>query len=169
MTTDLTIRVLEAQPDDVAVYRAIRARALECDAENFIETLAVFQSLPPEVIAARVADRRNFVAFQQDEPRAIAAWRAEPYACESHRGSLFSVFVDPSLRGAGVARRLVECIIDDARGKISQLELSVRDGNDRALRLYEKLGFQRYGLLPNAVCQDGVFHDDILMVKALSA
>ena len=44
-----------------------------------------------------------------------------------------------------------------------RIEFSVRADNLRALRLYEKLGFVKEGVLRDAVFVDGEFHDTISM------
>ena len=51
---------------------------------------------------------------------------------------------------------------------IEQLELEVMEGNDRAIRLYEKFGFERFGVRPNAIhLKDGTRLRELLMVKTL--
>jgi GNAT superfamily N-acetyltransferase len=55
---------------------------------------------------------------------------------------LVAMWVEPDLRGSGVARELVERVVEWARGHgRSRVILSVEDGNGRAARLYEKCGF----------------------------
>ena len=44
-----------------------------------------------------------------------------------------------------------------------RVELSVRADNMRAVRLYEKVGFIREGVLRDTVFVDGEFHDTIAM------
>ena len=49
-----------------------------------------------------------------------------------------------------------------------QLELGVYSDNSRAIHLYEKFGFERYGIQPRAFkLKDGTFRDEIIMVKML--
>lgn len=51
---------------------------------------------------------------------------------------------------------------------VEQLELEVMEGNDRAIRLYEKFGFERFGVRPNAIhLKDGTRLRELLMVKVL--
>lgn len=56
--------------------------------------------------------------------------------------ALYGMWVDSSLRGAGVGRVLVDAVIEQARvaGK-SRIVLHVVAGNDVASRLYERAGF----------------------------
>ena len=49
-----------------------------------------------------------------------------------------------------------------------QAELTVVDGNERAIRLYKRLGFRECGRIPNAnKYDDGTYSDDIMMVLPL--
>ncbi len=70
-------------------------------------------------------------------------------------------------RGSGVSKRLVEAVIDEARGKVEQLQLTVVSSNVVAIRLYSKLGFVSYGLEARALCVDGQYFDEMLMALPL--
>ena len=52
--------------------------------------------------------------------------------------------VEPAVRGAGVARRLMERAIQEAQGRGDRsLKLEVIEGNTQAQKFYEKFGFKR--------------------------
>ena len=65
--------------------------------------------------------------------------------------------------------RCLGCDIDQARANgFEQLELGVYSDNSRAIHLYEKFGFERYGIQPRAFkLKDGTYRDEIIMVKML--
>jgi RimJ/RimL family protein N-acetyltransferase len=46
---------------------------------------------------------------------------------------------------------------------LHRLELQVYDFNPRAIRVYEKIGFRREGVLRDALFYDGVYHSAIVM------
>lgn len=49
-----------------------------------------------------------------------------------------------------------------------QIELGVFSDNERAIHLYEKKGFQKYGRYPRAYkLKDGSYRDEVIMVKML--
>lgn len=51
---------------------------------------------------------------------------------------------------------------------ILQLELEVIEGNNRAIALYEKMGFETVAAKPNAIrLEDGTMRKEFLMVKTL--
>ena len=71
--------------------------------------------------------------------------------------------------GQGIGRIMLKKLIDEAKkAKFEQCELRVVEGNDRAFKLYKKLGFAECGRIPRAnKYADGTYSDDILMTLNL--
>jgi len=70
----------------------------------------------------------------------------------------------PEYRGKGIGRTLAERTIRAAAAKgIERIELEVFASNQRAIRLYERLGFQHEGIKRNARKLDGSYNDILLM------
>ena len=71
--------------------------------------------------------------------------------------------------GCGLGSYLMQLAIDQTRANgFEQLELGVFSDNTRAIHLYEKFGFERYGIQPRAFkLKDGTYRDEIIMVKML--
>ncbi len=69
-------------------------------------------------------------------------------------------------RSAGVARRLVEAVLEHARARVEQVNLAVDRRNMHARRLYTSLGFVEYGLEKNALKIGDRYLDDVLMVRS---
>jgi len=71
--------------------------------------------------------------------------------------------------GLGIGTAMFEEMI--AIGKqwgLMQLELAVIEGNDRAIALYKKMGFETISFVPNAIrMPDGSYVKEFLMVKTL--
>lgn len=64
--------------------------------------------------------------------------------------ALTSLWVEPSARGRGVARILVDCVLDWAKESgYENVVLWVVGGNFGAERLYERRGFTRTGAVQN--------------------
>lgn len=80
---------------------------------------------------------------------------------------LLNVAVDPARRRQGIGRALVEDVLAYARAHdASKVLLEVRASNDAALRLYERLGFQRFNVRRRYYA-DG--EDGVEMVLALTS
>lgn len=71
----------------------------------------------------------------------------------------------PAERGRGIGSWMVQTTRDFAFEvlKLHRLSLDVFSFNTRAEQVYRKAGFQREGVLPDAVLDGGQYADDILM------
>ncbi len=85
-----------------------------------------------------------------------------------HIGHVIGMMVRPVVRRHGVgAQLLVACIAEARRAGLEMLTLTVTAGNTSAVQLYERHGFEGYGLLRRAIQVDGEHHDKLHMVLAL--
>lgn len=85
----------------------------------------------------------------------------------SHRAEI-GIAVDQQAWGQGIGRRLMETLIGFARDSgFRVLSLEVRSDNVRAIRLYESLGFVRYGTFPGFFEINGQLIDFDCMVLNL--
>lgn len=71
--------------------------------------------------------------------------------------------------GLGLGRKMMQAVLEEAKKcGYEQAELGVIAGNERAIALYESLGFVAYGTLKHAMkYKDGSYADEILMLKDL--
>jgi GNAT superfamily N-acetyltransferase len=75
----------------------------------------------------------------------------------------------PLIRERGLGRQVVGRALDHARqNSVRRVNLTVFLPNPAAVNLYASLGFQSYGLEPEAVCLGGNYHDGQHMTLAFS-
>jgi RimJ/RimL family protein N-acetyltransferase len=161
------VEVRRLLPADAALYRDIRLEALSLAPEAFSSIHVVESAAPLTWFAARLDRSAVFGAFAGGDLLGIAGFFVEQGRKEAHKGVLVGMYVRPHARRAGTGRRLVEAVIDHARGQVELLRLTVVSGNEPARRLYAKLGFVEYGIEKNALKQDGRYWDEVLMAKPL--
>jgi len=110
-------------------------------------------------------DRQPFWVLEID--RQIAGWLTlKPFLPRcAYRGTAeVSVYVDERFRRRGVGRTL----LGEAIGRASALKIKAMVGlifahNEPSLRLFEQLGFERWGLLPRVAQLDEVERDLTIM------
>ncbi|MFN4218348.1 MAG: GNAT family N-acetyltransferase [Candidatus Bipolaricaulia bacterium] len=80
-------------------------------------------------------------------------------------GHLLNIAVDPAYRGRGLGKRLLEYALEYCRRLgAERVELEVRTGNNVAIALYQKYGFEIRELRP---CYYSNGEDAFVMVKKL--
>jgi L-amino acid N-acyltransferase YncA len=81
---------------------------------------------------------------------------------------VWGVYVRAAWRGRRVADRLIEACIEWARPHgVRVAKLAVITSNAAAIRCYLRCGFSVYGVEPQVIHVDGVYHDELLMVRYL--
>jgi ribosomal protein S18 acetylase RimI-like enzyme len=88
-----------------------------------------------------------------------------------HKGRVWGVYVTETCRGRGMGRALMGSLIDRARTRpgLQQIILTVATEQVAAMRLYESLGFQRFGREPRALCIDGRYLDEDYLLMVVMA
>lgn len=84
-----------------------------------------------------------------------------------HGGSL-GIGILPAWRGQGLGAQLIARALEAARERrLVRVQLHVRADNERAVRLYESLGFRHEGCLRRELCIDGAYYDALVMAVLL--
>jgi len=75
----------------------------------------------------------------------------------AHKVSLWGMFVSPAYRGRGVAAQLLEAAIRHARtfDGVTSIHLEVSESAVAARRAYERVGFETWGVEPDAIRFEG--------------
>jgi GNAT superfamily N-acetyltransferase len=84
---------------------------------------------------------------------------------QPHRADVAKLLVHRRARGLGIGRRLMEAVEDAARGQGRRV-LVLDTASDTAERLYERLGWQRVGVVPDyALMPDGALCATVFFYK----
>jgi len=90
---------------------------------------------------------------------------------QQHSAHIWGIYIRSDWRGLRIADRLIAHCLDWARTqpeKIRVVKLGVVASNVGAVRCYLRCGFSIYGVEPEAILTDGVYHDELLMVRRLT-
>jgi GNAT superfamily N-acetyltransferase len=136
------IEIRAADADDWALVRDVRLRGLADAPTAFGSRLEQERERPERAWRERlgVEDGATFVALDGD--RAVGLVRSLLDEDDRSRAEFLSMWVDPDVRGSGVADALIARVFAWAgeRG-VGTVELWVTETNARARRAYERSGF----------------------------
>jgi RimJ/RimL family protein N-acetyltransferase len=140
----------------------------------FIESPDSFNTSPDEWRAYPLSEVERMLSGETASPSDIVLGAFEPGLCghvglrrelrrkRAHRATLWGLYVGPEMRGRGIGRRLLQALLDHARSQpdLIIVELTVMTDNQHALRIYRRLGFERYGYQRRAAKADSGYLDE---------
>jgi RimJ/RimL family protein N-acetyltransferase len=167
----MTIRLLTA--DDAQAYTGLRREMLADAPWAFTSSVDDDRALQPGFVPSLSLDSGHVIAggFQDSRLVASAGIRRNTSKKMAHRAHVWGVYVTPSARGAGWGARVMRGAIDAAahwKG-VDSVSLSASVRSLAAIRLYERLGFVRWGVEPGAVVLNGQPIDEIHMLLRLTS
>jgi len=151
--SDLVCRKL--RPGESGVYRALRLESLKRYPDSFGSTYAeeaqVSRLAFENAIDEGTSDRFVVAAFLRKQLVGIAGFARRERHKTRHRSEITQVYVDPDARGRSIGETLMRATLEMgfAQRGIEQVELSLVSTNHAARRLYERLGFEAFGLQAN--------------------
>ena len=164
------MKIRDATPDDLPGILAIYNDAVA-------HTTAIWNDAPVDLPnrAAWLADRRRaghpvLVVSRDGEVLGYASfgdWRA----FDGYRHTVeHSVYIRTDQRGAGLGRALMEALIARARSLGKHVMVAgIEAGNSGSIRLHERLGFIRVGLMPQVGTKFGRWLDLTFLQLTLDA
>jgi putative acetyltransferase len=138
--------------------------------DGVFPTTGTVPSLPLAALVERNAkyftddDRHSFAAVIGDRLVGIGGLILVPRPRMRHCASLW-LEVHQDFHGRGVGTALVRKLLDlaDRWLGLVRVELHVNADNDRAIRLYERFGFEKEGRLRANFVRDGAYVDSFVM------
>ncbi len=166
----MEIRYLNA--DDAGEWLRLRVEALKGDPEAFSASLEEYESLSVEEVKRRLWSSWDaFVvgAIEEGKLVGMAGFYRDQGLKTRHKGHVWGVYVTPAARGKGVGRALMQKLLERAptvKG-VRQILISVTATQTAAIKLYRSLGFERFGLEPQALKVRDRFIDEEYMTMKL--
>jgi GNAT superfamily N-acetyltransferase len=162
--TAYTLRLLV--PDDASALRAVRLEALHCFPHSFTAVYATEAAYDEAWFAEHIHEHFIIGAWHEEELVGTACFSPDTRPRNEHKVTLRMVYVRPQHQGHGLARRMIQALIDRYEHQFEQCLLSADAANLPAIRLYESMGWREYGREPHAAkLPDGGYLDDVWMIK----
>lgn len=151
------LRVLKAE--QLEAYKGLRDAMLAAHEEAFTSDAATELARSAESYRSRLSlgagGANLFTLSAWMGPRLVGAvsCEREPREKVRHLAHLIGMMVADDVQGLGIGRALLYSALRllQAELGIEQVTLSVTSSNRRAVTLYTRMGFERYGCLPRAI------------------
>jgi ribosomal protein S18 acetylase RimI-like enzyme len=160
--------------DDASDFKALRIEAAQKSPESLYPDEEELTRLPMSEIEKQVVGspfQLVFGAFLAGQLISIAGLRREAMRKLRHRAVICNVYTKEAHRGKGIARKLMNVVLSEARSntEITMLNLSVHSQNAAAKALYASLGFVCYGTQHNTLLVNGQYvHEEQMELNLLS-
>jgi len=168
-TSNMISEIRHLSALDAGAYRDLRLGGLRAHPEAFGASWEEEAAKPMVWFEDRL--NRNVIfgggMGAASELGGVAGFYVPDSAKQRHKGVLWGMFVRPQARGTGLGPALVAHVLDHARATVEEVRLTVVSTNSAAIRLYERAGFERYGLEQRALKVGGDYYDEVLMALSL--
>jgi len=160
---------------DAAAYKALRLEGLRLAPEAFSAAYEDKILRSEEDFARRIPaapPSAIFGAFQGTDLIAMTGFLVPAGRKERHKAMVWGIYVSPTGRGQGLAKRLLQAAIDRARTVegLEILQLGVGVTNEAAKAVYDAAGFEVYGVERKALkLGPGRYVDEELRMLDLTA
>lgn len=144
---------------------------------NMPELAGHFETIPPVSIEATKNLYRQILSgivslwgiHEEEQIIGGAGFFVYPPGTRLSHTATFFLFLEPDSWGKGIGTRTIQFLEDVIRSRgYIRMDCMVVIHNDRAIRLYEQMGFKREGIKQKAYLFDGKYTDLLLMAKVFS-
>ncbi|NKB59865.1 MAG: GNAT family N-acetyltransferase [Alphaproteobacteria bacterium] len=152
---------------DAEIYREIRLEGLDRHPEAFGASFDTEATEDIAFFAGRLTGSTVFGGFDGQALLGVAGCFTTTQEKERHKATLFGMYVREAARGKGLGKLLVEAVLKEAGNHAEIIRLTVVTTNAAARDLYERCGFECYGIEPKSLKVAGRYYDEALMYKHL--
>jgi len=173
----MAIRARTLEEGDAEAYKDLRLEGLERSPIAFANSYEQIQQRPVDIIRQELRDNIVIGVFHEGENLVgIGGIRREEPAKMDHKGIVYGNYVREGMRRKGVGKLIMLELEKRARAvaptmelpAFEELQLRVVQGNDAALKLYESLGYTKFGYSDRAVRYKGEYVGEHYLHKYLN-
>lgn len=168
------MRISAFTASDAPQYRELMLEAYVQAADAFTSTAEERAKEPLSWWANRISSpsglSQSFGAFQGEQLVGTVALEYSAKPKTQHSALVIGMYVRPTVRRLGAGAKLMQAAIAAARARpgLRVLRLTVTQGNEAAIRLYESVGFATWGVEPMAILTPSGYRAKVHMAMQLA-
>ena len=173
-TSKSTITIRPVVPADAASLRELRLEAVANYPAAFAADYGITAAQSIEFWAERIIDNTVddkgviCVATAEGQLIGMTGFLRGHWPKIRHSGVIWAYTSNRNGAACTLAEALLdECIAWAKAHSVVMVKLAAITTNTPAIRCYARCGFTIYGIEPKAICYDGVYYDELLMVKTI--
>ena len=166
----MEIETRKLLPNESNSYRELRLECLKNYPNNFTSNYQDEKAKTKLFFQPHIeqSDVNNFVigAFHNTNLVGISGFNRHERLKVNHSGIIIQVYVKPKYQGNSIGLNIVKSTLDEAFkiNGIEQIEIDVITVNKNAAKIYEKIGFETYGIQKNFLKIDNSYYDHKMMM-----
>jgi RimJ/RimL family protein N-acetyltransferase len=154
----MTTIIQRLTPEHASSYRSLMLEAYRLHPDAFTSAVSEREALPIDWWEKRLdsgadATEMVYAALEGENLLGVVGLSFERRKKVSHKCTLFGMYVPLAHRDKGIGYELLCRILAYAQSqpRLLLVQLTVTEGNQDAQRLYERMGFEPFGIEPMAV------------------
>ncbi len=157
------IEIVRLNESHFEMYRALMLEAYQLSPDAYTSTATEREALPDSWWCERLGSRNGgFYTVGAIESHTLVGAVGLEFNDRiktKHKARLVGMYVTPHSRGKGIGRKLLDRVISVAgeSARVEVILLTVTDGNDGAVKLYQAAGFEVFGVEPRAIYTNGAY------------
>ncbi|HCC06842.1 MAG TPA: hypothetical protein DEP72_01570 [Clostridiales bacterium] len=164
------IDIRELTVDNTSEFYSLVLESSKEVPNNFSYTYEEIKEMSTEEFTKKFLIKKSvddFVlgAFEQEKMLGFIQLKTSKRDRLKHKGEVSKLYISSNNRGKGVAKKLLEKLIQIAKKieGLEQLNLMVVSENIQAINLYLKCGFRIYGIEKNSMKFENIYTDALCM------
>lgn len=166
--TNANILIKHLTEKDWRIYKSLRIEALEKFPMSFASTLKEENTLSNKEWQNTLTNSVIFGAFCNSKIIGCCGFSVFKIIKMKHKATIWGMYIQPEYTGLGIADLLLKTAVDYAKNNgIKKIQLACVSYNQRAIRFYQKNGFEIYAKDSLSIKIGDKFYDDYLMMLTL--
>lgn len=157
----MDIRLLSQS--DASLWKSIRLESLLNYPENYLSSFEEERLRSDKQWEEVIENNQIYGLFKDTQLASIVSLSPKTTYKHQHKGEIWGVYTRPQFQCKGLAYQLLAYVLEQAEKYLELCYLNCTTSNQGAYRIYQKLGFETYGIELKSIFVNQQYYDEYLM------